>query len=58
MQDRSMQSYKLRNKFAFYIQHGSTINLRELLSEYCNEDDLIYFNAMCLIDDSQTKFLI
>ena len=56
IQDRSIQNDKLRNKFSFYIQHGSTINLRKLLSEYCNEDDLIHFNAMCLIDDSQTKF--
>ena len=51
-----MKKKKYRNKFSSYLKTKSTLQLKKLLSEHCNEKDLIHFNAFTLIDTVSTKF--
>lgn len=56
LQAKGMENIKARNKFAYYIETGSTIYLKTLLANYCNESNLIHFNAFALIDSCRGKF--
>lgn len=59
LQDRAMNKFmskKYVNNFSIYLSKPTTLQLKKILSEYCNERDLIHFNAFSLIDTISTKF--
>lgn len=56
LQDRAMSSKKYINSFSNYLSKPTTLQLKKILSEYCNDNNLIHFNAFSLIDTVSTKF--
>ena len=59
IQNRSMNRFmskKYFNSFSFYLSKPTTLQLKKILSEYCNYNNLIHFNVFSLIDTVSTKF--
>lgn len=59
IQNRAMNRFmskKYLNRFSTYLSKPTTLQLKKILSEYYNDNNLIHFNAFSLIDTVSTKF--
>lgn len=59
LQSRAMNRFmskKYFNSFSLYLSKPTSLQLKKILSEYCNDNNLIHFNAFSLIDTVSTKF--